>query len=154
MLEEAVTCHCHMFVGDGRLSRCLGRPAWPFLLESFVHSQPPRRASRRRSRSRIVGPTLAKSVPELRWPLIRLFALRPVISFAYFPRGQRLWFNDFANRDVRIANGLKAFSLATHTGWPETEASLARYGASTSNVPSESKKIIAELSVISPTESC
>jgi len=87
----------------------------------------------------VVGPTLATAVPELRWPLVRFFALRPVISFAYFPRGQRLWFNNFASREERIANGLKAFSLAAHVGWSATEAALTSYSEPPSRLHSHSE---------------
>ena len=81
----------------------------------------------RNEQESVVGPTLTAAVPELRWPLVRFFALRPVVSFAYFPLGHRLWFNNFANREERIANGLKAFSLAAQVGWSTTEAALSRY---------------------------
>lgn len=83
----------------------------------------------RKEQETVVGPTLAAAVPGLRWPLVRLFALRPLVSFAYFPRGERLWFNNFASREERIANGIKAYALAAQAGWAITEAALARYQA-------------------------
>lgn len=75
----------------------------------------------------VVGPTIADATSELQWPLVRFIALKPLIRFAYFPAGERLWFADFSNRDERIANGLKAFELAARVGWRETSAALRRY---------------------------
>jgi hypothetical protein len=50
-----------------------------------------------------------------------------LIRFAYFARGESLWFSDFSNRDERIANGLRAFDLAARRGWKETAGALRHY---------------------------
>lgn len=75
----------------------------------------------------VVGPTITEAIADLCWPLVRLIALKPAIRFAYFPRGQRLWFSDFSNRDERIANGLRAFDLAALAGWQTTAAAMRDY---------------------------
>jgi hypothetical protein len=75
----------------------------------------------------VVGPTIAEAIAELRWPLVRLIALKPAIRFAYFPRGERLWFADFSNRDERITNGLRAFDLAAQAGWQTTAGAMRDY---------------------------
>src|SRR5262245_2182636 len=75
----------------------------------------------------VVGPTIAEALAKLRWPPVRLIATRPLIRFSYFPRGKRLWFADFSNRQERIANGLVAFDLAARAGWQATAAALRDY---------------------------
>jgi hypothetical protein len=107
----------------------------------------------RKEQETVVGPTLAAAVPDLRWPLVRFFAMRPVVSFAYFPRGQRLWFHNFASREERIANGLKAFSLAARVGWSATEAALTCYGAPPRELVSHSGRNPAPSNLLGATES-
>ena len=75
----------------------------------------------------VVGRTIAEALAKLRWPLVRLICTKPLIRFSYFPRGQRLWFADFSNREERIANGLVAFDLAACIGWQATAAALRDY---------------------------
>jgi hypothetical protein len=75
----------------------------------------------------VVGPTIAEALAKLRWTLVRLIATRPLIRFSYFPRGRRLWFSDFSNREERIANGLVAFDLAARAGWQDAAAALRDY---------------------------
>ena len=74
----------------------------------------------------IVGPIIERAAEQFDWPLLKLIAMRPVVSFAYLPRG--LWFRNFASRDERIANGLKAFDMAAQVGWPRVESALREYG--------------------------
>lgn len=73
----------------------------------------------------IVGPTIERAVAEFDWPLLKAIALRPVVAFAYLPRP--LWFRNFASRDERIRNGLKAFDQAALVGWDHVESALRRY---------------------------
>jgi hypothetical protein len=81
----------------------------------------------------VVGPTITQALVHLRWPLVRLLALKPLIRFSYFPRQEWLWFGDFASRDERISNGLKAFELAAQAGWQVTAGALREYAV----LPSE-----------------
>ncbi len=74
----------------------------------------------------IVGPTIERAVAHFDWPLLKLIAMRPAVSFAYLPRP--LWFRNFADRDERVANGLKAFDMAAQAGWPQVESALREYG--------------------------
>ncbi len=75
----------------------------------------------------IVGPSIAAATQEFDWPLMKAIALRPVIRFAYFGSRRPLFFRNFANRNVRIKNGLTAFDTATRVGLDAVEASLAHY---------------------------
>ncbi|MBL8829182.1 MAG: hypothetical protein JNM18_19520 [Planctomycetaceae bacterium] len=81
----------------------------------------------RNEQATVVGPSVTAATESFDWPLLKLIALRPVIRFAYFPRGERLWFRNFADRDNRIANGLRAFEIATEVGWDTVEARLRDY---------------------------
>ncbi|MCA9115161.1 MAG: hypothetical protein KDA79_08740 [Planctomycetaceae bacterium] len=75
----------------------------------------------------VVSDAVAEALENLQWPLVRAFALRPPVRFSYLPTGRRLWFRNFANREERIANGLKAFDLAAAAGWKQVEAALDDY---------------------------
>lgn len=77
--------------------------------------------------ARIVGPAIEQAVGEFDWPLMRVLALKPVIRFAYFPGRRWFWFNNFAQRDERIAKGLEAFEYAAQVGWSFTEEALRQY---------------------------
>jgi hypothetical protein len=75
----------------------------------------------------VVGPTLTEALTRLRWPLVRAIAVKPLVQFSYFPRGERLWFANFTDRDERIAKGLAAFDLAARAGWQASAAALRDY---------------------------
>jgi hypothetical protein len=75
----------------------------------------------------VVGPAIAQAIEEFHWPLVKALALRPPVRFAYFPRGVRMWFRNFASREERIANGLRAFDMAAAAGWDFVELALRHY---------------------------
>lgn len=75
----------------------------------------------------VVGPRIEAAVAALDWPLLQALALKPIVRFAYFPAGQRLWFRNFAHREERIANGLRAFDWAAAAGWDRAEQALRDY---------------------------
>lgn len=75
----------------------------------------------------VVGPSLTAAAAALEWPAVKFIALKPLIRFAYFPRGRRLWFRDFACREERIANGFRAFDTALEVGLNHVENCLAAY---------------------------
>jgi hypothetical protein len=81
----------------------------------------------RSEQATVVGPSVARAAEEFDWPLMKFIALKPLLKFSYFPRGQWLWFRDFSNRDERIANGLKAFEFALQAGLNTVEERLADY---------------------------
>jgi hypothetical protein len=75
----------------------------------------------------VVGSTIARAVAEFDWPLAKWIALKPPIRFAYFPAGNRLWFQNFADQEERIRNGMRAFELAIAAGNERLTSSLRRY---------------------------
>lgn len=81
----------------------------------------------RHEQRHVVGPALTKAVAGFDWPLLRAVALKPLVRFAYFPGGTRLWFNNFASQEERIEQGLRAFEIAAHAGWSQVDAALERY---------------------------
>ena len=114
----------------------------PQLLDSLLRVHSARRTGRELSdaekllvfqahflneQAHVVGPAIAEAVVRLQWPLVRKIAMKPVIRFAYFPSGNRLWFADFSNRDERIAHGFTAFELAARAGWQSTATALRDY---------------------------
>lgn len=132
----------------------------PTLLDSLLRVHAARKAGRELSddekfivfnahflneQEHVVGPTIASAVADLRWPLVRLIALRPVIRFAYFRRGDRLWFSDFSDREQRIANGMRAFELAAHAGWQTAAAALRDYAVLPDAFFADSKRHFAGL---------
>lgn len=114
----------------------------PALLDSLRRVHSARRAGRELSDSEkrsvfeahflneqthVVGPTLTEALPKLRWPLVRAIAIKPLVRFSYFPRGEQLWFANFTDRDERIAKGLQAFDLAARAGWRAAADALRDY---------------------------
>lgn len=81
----------------------------------------------RHEQDHVVGPTLAQAVTDFDWPLVRSIALRPIVTFAYFPKGTRLWFRNFASKNERIENGLTAFGIASDVGWKTVDTALQSY---------------------------
>ena len=75
----------------------------------------------------VVGPSIEAAVAALDWPLARAIALKPLIRFAYFPAGYRLWFRRFNCTEERIENGLRAFDWGAQAGWEHAEATLQSY---------------------------
>lgn len=73
----------------------------------------------------VVGPQIQEATAAFEWPLMKHLALRPVIRFAYLPRP--LFFRNFAHREERIENGLRAFDLAAEVGWIRVESALRDY---------------------------
>jgi hypothetical protein len=88
----------------------------------------------RNEQEHVVGPALVDAISELEWPLVRALALRPPIRFAYFGPHRRLAFRNFADRNERIAHGLRAYEIAAAVGWQQVESSLADYAV----LPAES----------------
>ncbi len=75
----------------------------------------------------VVGPTLERAVSDFSWPLVKFVALKPFVRFRYFPRGQALWFRNFACREERIEHGLRAFEFAAAAGWDHVQETLREY---------------------------
>lgn len=82
----------------------------------------------RSEQATVVGPRVATALEAFDWPLMKFLSLKPLIRFAYFPPGERLWFGDFSNADERIANGLRAFGIAERVGFATVERRLRDYG--------------------------
>jgi hypothetical protein len=81
----------------------------------------------RHEQRHVVGPTLTEAAAQFDWPVVKAIALRPLVKFAYFPGGTRLWFRNFASQEERIEKGLTAFELGSQAGWPKVDAALQRY---------------------------
>ena len=75
----------------------------------------------------VVGPSVQHAAADFDWPLMKFIALKPIIRFSYFPRGSRLFFRQFTNRQERVTNGLRAFDWGTKVGWNRVEAALEHY---------------------------
>jgi hypothetical protein len=58
---------------------------------------------------------------------VRWLALRPRVRFAYLPGNTELRFQNFADQQQRIDNGLLAFDHAAAVGWPCVEQALCDY---------------------------
>lgn len=78
----------------------------------------------------VVGPAIERALPCFEWSLARKLSMRPPIGFSYFGPFEWLWFRNFANRDERIAQGLRAYDIASRKGFSHVEACLQRYDAS------------------------
>ena len=76
----------------------------------------------------IVGPAVERAFAEFDWPIIKAVALRPKISFAYFPRSSPLVFSNFSDTSERIEKGLRAFDMAASAGWENVDRELRSYG--------------------------
>ncbi|HTU24008.1 MAG TPA: hypothetical protein VMF30_01345 [Pirellulales bacterium] len=76
----------------------------------------------------VVGETLERAAAALDWPLAKCLALRPSVRFAYLPAGTCIPFRNFADREERIRNGMRAFDIAARVGWRRVERSLGDYG--------------------------
>ncbi|MDB6023928.1 MAG: Squalene--hopene cyclase [Verrucomicrobiales bacterium] len=74
-----------------------------------------------------VWPTVARTVRELRDPIAKFIAFRPLVAFAYFPTFTFLFFKDFSKTDERIEQGWKAYQIAEEMGWAHTERSMGSY---------------------------
>jgi len=76
----------------------------------------------------IVGPAVERAFVEFDWPIIKAMALRPKISFAYFPRSSPLVFSNFSDTAERIEKGLRAYDMAASAGWEKVDLELRSYG--------------------------
>ncbi|MDA0832811.1 MAG: hypothetical protein O2955_20760 [Planctomycetota bacterium] len=81
----------------------------------------------RHEQDHIVGPALTQAAAEFDWPLMRTIALRPIVTFSYFPQRTWLWFRNFASKAERIKQGLTAFEIASDVGWRGVDAALKTY---------------------------
>ena len=75
----------------------------------------------------VVGPRISAAVAALDWPVLKAIALRPIIQFAYFPRGRALCFRNFGLTEERIRNGERAFGFGSQVGWSVVEQALKHY---------------------------
>ncbi|MGY8661084.1 hypothetical protein Q3C01_01785 [Bradyrhizobium sp. UFLA05-109] len=93
----------------------------------------------------IVGPAVHRAFAEFDWPAIKAMALRPKISFAYFPRSSPLAFSDFSDTEERIEKGIQAFDLAASVGWKNVEVKLRSYGILPSGFSSDPQRHFSNL---------
>jgi hypothetical protein len=93
----------------------------------------------------IVGPSVERAFAEFDWPIIKAMALRPKISFAYFPRSSPLVFSNFSDTAERIEKGIRAFDLAASAGWKKVELELGSYGILPSDFSIDPKRYFKNL---------
>lgn len=113
LLDQMAQCHAAR-----RAGRALSSRERRSLFEAFFLWE----------QATIVGPAVERAFNEFDWPIIKAMALRPRISFAYFPRSAPLVFRDFSDTDERIEKGLMAFDLAEAAGWDKVDDKLRSYG--------------------------
>jgi hypothetical protein len=114
----------------------------PMLLEALNRVHAARRTGRKLSdnekrevfethflneQTHVVGPCLQAAVDSFDWPVVRAFAVRPLIRFAYFGMRECFLFRNFACREERIEKGLRAFDIAASAGWNNVESALKNY---------------------------
>ncbi len=75
-----------------------------------------------------VAPGVRDAVQGFQCRILRFLCLHPIVRFAYFPRFQALLFRDFADKNDRIAKGMRAFDLAERVGWSHVSRALQEYG--------------------------
>jgi hypothetical protein len=132
----------------------------PDLLDQMARCHAVRRAGRRLSnrerrslfetfflweQATIVGPSVERAFAEFDWPTVKAIALKPRISFAYFPRYSSLVFSDFSNTGERIEKGLRAFDLAVSAGWEKVDLELRSYGIMPSDFSVNPKRYFKSL---------
>lgn len=93
----------------------------------------------------VVGPRITEAAERFAWPLVRFIALRPLVKFAFLPERQFLWFRNFACREERIKNGLRAFDIAAASGWDHVEQTLQAYDVLPAEFFANSVDYFAEL---------
>lgn len=74
-----------------------------------------------------VWPVVKKTLDELKDPLVRAIAFKPIVRFAYFPASQFLYFSDFGKTEERIEEGWKAYRLAERSGWTWVARAILLY---------------------------
>lgn len=75
-----------------------------------------------------VAPGVQAEVGKFDCPVLRFLCLRPLVRFAYFPRGTYFFFNNFADTSERITKAVKSYTLAERAGWDAVEHAMRRYG--------------------------
>ena len=113
LLDQMVRCHAAR-----RAGRTLSNRERRSLFEAFFLWE----------QATIVGPAVERAFAEFDWPVIKATAVRPRISFAYFPHSSPLVFSNFSDTAERIEKGLRAFDLAASAGWEKVDLELRSYG--------------------------
>lgn len=76
-----------------------------------------------------VGPKVREEVGAFDCPVLTRLVLKPIVRFAYFPRGHYLRFRDFGNTEERIEKAVRSYQLAERVGWHAVAANIRRYEA-------------------------
>jgi hypothetical protein len=75
-----------------------------------------------------VAPGVAEEIATFTCPILAAICLKPIVRFAYFPRGAYLFFKDFADRHERIEKAMRSYDLAERAGWGRVVATMRAYG--------------------------
>lgn len=71
-----------------------------------------------------VSPGIKKAVSQFDNKILLSFILQPIFKFSYFPAWTYFKFDDFSNRDERIAYAIKSYDIAIQVGWDKVLNSL------------------------------
>ena len=77
--------------------------------------------------SNSVWPMVERTIRDINDPIVRAFAFRPIVRFAFFPQWKVLFFSDFTKTRERIDEGWKAYHIAECVGWATTENAIRKY---------------------------
>lgn len=76
-----------------------------------------------------VAPGVLAAVNSFDCRIMQALCLRPLVRFSYFPAFRYMFFRNFAQKDERIAKGMRAWDYGARAGWKRVEESLGLYGA-------------------------
>lgn len=75
-----------------------------------------------------VGPRVRAAVQAFHCPVLTFLALKPIVHFAYFPKGTEFFFKDFSDQQERILRATDAYDIANSVGWESVKSSIKDYG--------------------------
>lgn len=75
-----------------------------------------------------VTPMIDEAFAGFSCPILTWLCMKPVVRFAYFPKGKRFWFKNFANQTERIANATQSLRFAEAAGWEKVAKAMNHYG--------------------------
>jgi hypothetical protein len=71
-----------------------------------------------------VAPGVQAEIEKFDCPILRFLCLRPIVHLAYFPRGNYMFFRNFADKQERIEKAIRSYDLAERAGWPRVQEAM------------------------------